>query len=78
VGQRVTFLTYQDRPVDDEEVFTLVVNNYRAAGGGNFAMIAESETVSEINTDFVELLIAYFQSHPEMTPAHRSNITITL
>jgi 2',3'-cyclic-nucleotide 2'-phosphodiesterase/3'-nucleotidase len=78
VGQRITLMTYQDRPVDDEEVFTLVVNNYRAAGGGNFAMIAESETVAEINTDFVELLIAYFQSYPEMTPVHRSNITITL
>lgn len=78
VGQRVTHLTYADHPVRDDQTFTLVINNYRAAGGGNFAMIADSETVAEINTDFVELLIQYFQSHPDLTPAHRSNITITL
>jgi len=41
-------------------------------------MIATSETVAEINTDFVELLIQYFQSHPDLTPEHRTNITITL
>lgn len=78
VGQRVTQLLYDGEPVQDEQRFTLVINNYRAAGGGNFAMIAESETVAEINTDFVELLIQYFQSHPDLTPEHRSNITITL
>ena len=78
VGQRVTQLLYNGEPIHDEQHFTLVINNYRAAGGGNFSMIAESETVAEINTDFVELLIQYFQSHPDLTPEHRSNITITL
>lgn len=78
VGQRVTALSYHDQPVPDDQSFTLVINNYRAAGGGNFAMIATSETVAEINTDFVELLIQYFQTHPDLTPTHRSNITITL
>jgi 2',3'-cyclic-nucleotide 2'-phosphodiesterase / 3'-nucleotidase len=78
VGQRVTHLSYQEEPVRDDQWFTLVINNYRAAGGGNFTMIADSETVSEINTDFVELLIAYFQEHPDLSPHHASNITITL
>jgi 2',3'-cyclic-nucleotide 2'-phosphodiesterase / 3'-nucleotidase len=78
VGHRVTHLLYEGESVRDEQSFTLVINNYRAAGGGNFAMIADSETIAEINTDFVELLIQYFQAHPDLTPVHRSNITITL
>ena len=78
VGERLTHLSYEGEAVNDDQLFTLVINNYRAAGGGNFSMIANSETVTEINTDFVELLIHYFQAHPELTPAHRSNITITL
>ena len=78
VGQRLTHLSFEGQPVRDDHTFTLVINNYRAAGGGNFAMIADSETIAELNTDFVELLITYFQAHPDLTPAHRSNITITL
>ncbi len=36
VGQRITSLTYQHKPVTPSEPFIIVTNNYRASGGGHF------------------------------------------
>ena len=35
-GSRVTKMTYNGEPVADDQVFTVVVNNYRYNGGGNY------------------------------------------
>jgi len=76
IGQRVIELTYQDRPVQDDDVFSLVINNYRANGGGNFNMIVECPTLSEINADMTDILSAYFESHPTVVLNHQNNILI--
>ena len=35
-GKRITKMTYNGAPVADDQVFTVVVNNYRYNGGGNY------------------------------------------
>lgn len=35
-GSRVVRMTYNGVPVDDDQVFTVVLNNYRYNGGGNY------------------------------------------
>jgi 2',3'-cyclic-nucleotide 2'-phosphodiesterase (5'-nucleotidase family) len=42
VGQRVQFLNHAGAPVADDQRFTLAVNSYRAAGGGDFTMLADA------------------------------------
>jgi len=76
VGQRVIELTYEDKPILPDDVFSLVINNYRANGGGNFNMIVECPTLSEINLDMTDILSAYFESHPKVILNHQNNIVI--
>ena len=76
VGHRLIKLTYHDKPVSDDDLFSLVINNYRASGGGNFDMIASCSTLSEINTDMTEILSRYLESHPDLKLVHQNNIVI--
>jgi 2',3'-cyclic-nucleotide 2'-phosphodiesterase / 3'-nucleotidase / 5'-nucleotidase len=39
VGTRITTLTVRGRPVVDGDSFTMALSNYRASGGGGFAML---------------------------------------
>ncbi|MBM7570627.1 bifunctional metallophosphatase/5'-nucleotidase [Aquibacillus albus] len=59
IGQRVTKLFYQGEPIDYKQEFDVVMNNYRAGGGGNFAMYKEAEVIQEIQTDMTELIANY-------------------
>ena len=35
-GERIQNMTYQGRPVSDDEIFTVAMNNYRFTGGGDY------------------------------------------
>lgn len=47
VGNRIKNLRFNDRPVRDDQTFTLAVNSYRAVGGGDYHMIANAEIIRE-------------------------------
>jgi 2',3'-cyclic-nucleotide 2'-phosphodiesterase/3'-nucleotidase len=78
IGQRVIHLTFKDRDILDEDVFSLVINNYRSNGGGDFFMISSCPTIAEINRDMTDILAEYFENHPTLSPDHRENITIVM
>lgn len=78
LGHRVINLTYLSKPVQTTDVFSLVINNYRANGGGNFNMIVACPTLSEVNIDMTELLATYFETHPNLIPSHINNIQVIL
>ncbi|MQY12021.1 2',3'-cyclic-nucleotide 2'-phosphodiesterase/3'-nucleotidase [Streptomyces sp. RB5] len=44
-GSRIKNLTFQGAPLDDTARFVFAVNNYRAAGGGNFPHVAGAQQV---------------------------------
>ncbi|MBQ6334634.1 MAG: bifunctional metallophosphatase/5'-nucleotidase [Erysipelotrichaceae bacterium] len=60
-GQRITSLTRNGVPVKDDDEFTLCINNYRAAGGSGFEMLAKAETIKEIQVNVVELIADYIK-----------------
>ena len=70
IGNRIQNLTYQGKPVTDDMEFTLVINNYRAAGGGDFYMLKDAPTVRVYTSDMVEVLAEYIMSRLiiEFTP----------
>ena len=45
VGQRITTLTFQGKPVEPGQPFIVVTNNYRASGGGHFPGLDGSNIV---------------------------------
>lgn len=77
IGQRLTRLLYQNHDVKDEDHLSVVMNNYRAAGGGDFSMIASAPTLLEIQDDMVEIMAAYLRTSPITYIQHTENIRIT-
>ena len=60
-GSRVTHMLYHGKPVQPEQRFTMVMNNYRASGTGGYEFLRDCPTEREILTDMVELIIRYFE-----------------
>ena len=63
IGSRIENLTWQGEPVTEDMEFTLVINNYRAAGGGDFYMLKDAPTVKVYTSDMVEVLAEYIMTH---------------
>ena len=57
-GSRLVFLRRGGRPVRDDDVFTVAINSYRAAGGGGFGVWRDCPRVSELSGSLRDLLIA--------------------
>lgn len=60
-GQRVLHLMYQGQPVEDSKEYDVVMNNYRASGGGDFEMYKGKPVIKEITTDMSEIVTAYIE-----------------
>ncbi|WP_248930119.1 bifunctional metallophosphatase/5'-nucleotidase [Paenibacillus hamazuiensis] len=59
VGERVVELTVNGKPIDPSAEYDVVMNNYRAGGGGNYLMFQGKPVVRDIPTDVAELLATY-------------------
>lgn len=75
-GARVTKLLYQGKPINEADSFHVVMNNYRASGGGNFDMFKDKPVIREIQTDMTELLVGYFTAHPAVVPQFKPNFIV--
>ncbi|MDW0117724.1 bifunctional UDP-sugar hydrolase/5'-nucleotidase [Sporosarcina thermotolerans] len=59
IGERVTTLQYHGKPIDLDGKYQVVMNNYRAGGGGNYAMFKDKPIVKEIPLDMTEIITSY-------------------
>lgn len=57
-GERILYLKRNGVPVRDEEVLSVAVNSYRAAGGGGYAVWPDCPRVFESKETLRELLVA--------------------
>ncbi|WP_374193930.1 bifunctional UDP-sugar hydrolase/5'-nucleotidase [Alkalihalobacillus sp. BA299] len=58
-GKRVVLLLYNGKPVEPTKEYQVVMNNYRAGGGGDYVMFQNKEVVQDIPIDVSELLANY-------------------
>jgi 2',3'-cyclic-nucleotide 2'-phosphodiesterase/3'-nucleotidase len=59
VGERIASLMRNGRAVADTDTLRVVVNGYRAAGGGDFEMIRRAPRVSQATMSAPEAVVAY-------------------
>ena len=76
VKQRVTKLTYHGKPVVSTQTYDVVMNQYRAAGGGNFAMFGPEKVIRENQKDMTELIADYLKAHPVLKAEADHNFTV--
>ncbi len=73
LGQRIVDLRYRGAPVQNEQPFVVVTNNYRAAGGGRFPGLDGKSILGSAPDGNREVLIAYIRSQGEITRARFGN-----
>lgn len=59
VGERVVSLQYNESPIHLDQEYDVVMNNYRASGGGNYFMYQNKPIIKDIPIDMSELIANY-------------------
>lgn len=73
ISQRVIRLDRQGKPLAEDELFDVVMNNYRAGGGGDFTMFKGKPVVKDIAVDMVELLADYIRERGRIVASANGN-----
>lgn len=63
IGSRVVRLTWQGKPVGEEDSFTICLNSYRASGTGGYECYLGCPVEREINMEMSQLMLDYFRNH---------------
>jgi len=69
IGERITTLAFNGRPVVPTDTFTMALNNYRQTGGGGFAMLRDAPVVYDKQLEIRQLLIDEVQRKGTLSPA---------
>ncbi|HWI46700.1 MAG TPA: bifunctional 2',3'-cyclic-nucleotide 2'-phosphodiesterase/3'-nucleotidase, partial [Rummeliibacillus sp.] len=72
-SSRVVNLEYDGKPIDPNQEFVVVTNNYRANGGGNFPGLKGSELVVDSADENRQILMDYISEKKEITPTADHN-----
>ncbi|QKE73358.1 bifunctional 2',3'-cyclic-nucleotide 2'-phosphodiesterase/3'-nucleotidase [Arthrobacter citreus] len=75
-SSRVVNLTYNGQPLDLNQEFIVVTNNYRASGGGNFPGVKGSELVVDSADENRQILMDYISEMKTITPTADNNWSI--
>lgn len=71
VGNRIS-----DLVLPDKELYRVVINNYRSAGGGDFLMMPKCKKLYSDTKESIEILSEYIEQHSPLTICHISNIKV--
>ena len=76
VGSRVTELRFNGQLVQATDTLEVVINQYRAVGGGNYAMFTPEKIQREVQIDMTELIADYLRRHPVIQATVNENFQI--
>ena len=78
VGKRIEDVMFKGEPLHFNKLYKVVMNNYRASGGGEYFWLKDMKTIGESQTDFVEIMTDYIMKHKILTINHEDNIKIKM
>ncbi|MCJ2148354.1 multifunctional 2',3'-cyclic-nucleotide 2'-phosphodiesterase/3'-nucleotidase/5'-nucleotidase [Bacillus paralicheniformis] len=73
---RVKQLSYNGKPVRDDQEFLVVTNNYRASGGGGFPHLTQDKVVYAAADENRQVLMNYIMEKKTVNPAADNNWSI--
>nr|WP_246187675.1 bifunctional UDP-sugar hydrolase/5'-nucleotidase [Ornithinibacillus caprae] len=76
-GSRIENVSYKGEALQHNQTYHVVLNNYRASGGGNYDMFKHKPVVKEIQKDAVELIHAHFEKYKTIEPNVIENYQVT-
>ena len=60
LNSKITKINYKNSPLNMEDDYAVVMNNYRAGGGGDYLMFKGKPVLKDIPIDMAELIANYF------------------
>lgn len=76
IGERITELLYKGEPVKSTDRLEVVINQYRAVGGGDYHMFDASKIVREVTIPMNELIGDYFSSFSPIEASVNHNFKV--
>ncbi|CAI6086823.1 bifunctional 2',3'-cyclic-nucleotide 2'-phosphodiesterase/3'-nucleotidase [Cohnella sp. JJ-181] len=74
-SSRIVNLEYNGEPIDPEQEFIVVTNNYRASGGGNFPGLKGSTLAVDSQDENRQVLMDYISEKKTVSPSADGNWT---
>ncbi len=68
-GERITDLSFQGRPLRDNQKLRVALNNYRRNGGGGFPALSEAPVLQRSTAGIRELIVEWVRTQAEI-PMH--------
>lgn len=75
-GKRIVELRHKGKEVQPEETFEVVMNQYRAIGGGEFDMLKGKDILREVTIPMTELIADYIQTRKVLPAAVNHNFKV--
>jgi 2',3'-cyclic-nucleotide 2'-phosphodiesterase / 3'-nucleotidase len=72
-GERIVNLTWQGRPLADDQPLRVAINSYRAGGGGGYAMFGPAKVVWRSSEEIRDLIIRYYTARGALSPSATDN-----
>ncbi|AWC33224.1 2', 3'-cyclic nucleotide 2'-phosphodiesterase [Bacillus cytotoxicus] len=76
VGERVVSLHYKGKPLSLTDEYDVVMNNYRASGGGNYFMYQNKPVIKDIPIDMSEIIANYILKRKVVEATLNQNWTV--
>lgn len=75
-GNRIVELSYEGNEVLPDHEFEVVMNQYRAVGGGGYSMFSSEKIVKEVSIDMVELITNFLKENPVIEAIQPTNFKL--
>lgn len=62
VGERIGKIFFNGKEIEDNDKFSIVMNNYRATGAGGFDMYKDLKVLKNYDKETTEILLDYFRN----------------